>query len=192
MARWGAPGVPRGAKWGQWAPKCLPNASQNSSKKCLLLPAPPEDHQNHYLAPKRLQNRRKIDVQAPPVHVEKFALVAPLRAPPRRNVRGPRGQNCDSGALQRTASQVCPQPSWKKLRWWRPSEASITGASEALVEKIAIVAPFRGQSRRSVRGRRGNFCARGALQRPASQASPRSTHPQKDPRARRTGRSPTG
>ena len=73
--------------------------------------------------------------------VEKIAIVASFRGQHRGCVRGPRGKICDGGALQRTASQVCPRPSWKKLRWWRPSEASVAGASAALVEQFAIVAP---------------------------------------------------
>jgi len=107
------------------ASKLPPKSLQNSSKNGLLCPGPPADHQNHHLAPKRLENRRKIDVKAPPAHVEKFAVVVSFRGEDRSCLPGPRGKNCDSDALQRTGSQLSPRPSWKNSREWRPSQNNI-------------------------------------------------------------------
>ena len=50
--------APPGGTWrpqgSQWAPKCLPNASQNHRKMASCVQPPPEDHPNHHLAPKSL------------------------------------------------------------------------------------------------------------------------------------------
>ena len=66
--------APSGGTWrpqgGQWTPKCLPNATQNNKKMPSCVQPPPEYHQNHHLAQKNLQNRRKIDIKPPPAHVE--------------------------------------------------------------------------------------------------------------------------
>ena len=101
---WGAMD-PLGGTWrpqgGQWAPKCLPNASQIHRKMTSSVQPPPAYHQTHHLAPKRLHNRRKIDLKAPPALVEKFAIVAPFKGQDHRCVRGTRGKIRDSGPLTR-------------------------------------------------------------------------------------------
>ena len=111
--------APPGGTWrpqgSQWAPKCLPNATQNHQKMASCVQPPPEDHQNHHLAPKSLQNRRKIDIKPPPAHVEKFAVVALFRGQHHRCVHGPRGKIRDGGALQRRKSQASSRTSWKIL-----------------------------------------------------------------------------
>ena len=138
--------APPGGTWrpqgSQWAPKCLPNATQNHQKMASCVQPPPEDHQNHRLAPKNLQNRWKIDIKPPPALVENFAVVVPFRGQDHRCVRGPRGKIRDGGALQRTKSQASSRTWWKILVHLIPApipRAQRTGRSPTGLPQIHMM-----------------------------------------------------
>ena len=104
-----SPGGPMGSKM-------PPKRDPKSSKNGLLRPAsprrPPKPPPGSKKPPKSKENRHKT-------------------------ASSPRGKkNRGSGALQRTASRVCPRTSRKNSRWWRPSEDKIAGVFADLVENI--------------------------------------------------------
>ncbi len=107
----GTHGLPREANGFQNASKRVPNSSKNGILRPAFPRRPPKPPHRSKKPPKSKENRHKT-------------------------ASSPRGKIRVSGALQRTASQVCPRTSRKNSRWWRPSEDKIAGVSADLVENI--------------------------------------------------------